>query len=445
MFGVELEKEYDVVVCGGGPSGIGAALGAAKSGAKTILIEKCAFLGGVGVASLNCILMPGYTDGKRDVIKGVYSEFIEKLKQRNAIFISNIGDPFDPEIAKFVLDEMFQEHEIDVLYHSIVTDVECNNNFITGIVVENKSGRDVIKGKLFIDSTGDGDLAARAGVPFTKGDDRGLMPVTTLYTVQNVDIEQFIKHYQHRFTDNKILYDKFGKVKSAIIYGFEKDEVKAAIENGDYSIPRENMCGIWTLPDHSGEVYVHATRVPNIDPLDAVQVSRAEFIGRKQVQQSFNFMKKYMKGFENCYLTKISFQIAVRQSRQIIGEYEITEYDLMNCKQFEDVIAQGTYGPDVHSSKSETDILKKLETGTHYDIPFRALIPSGMENLLVAGRCISGSVEAMSGFRVMPIAMAIGQGAGVAAGLCSRNGTTTRMLEYKKLENELLRQNVCLK
>jgi hypothetical protein len=441
-----LSKKYDVVVAGGGPAGIGAALGAAKAGAKALLIEKCGFLGGVAIASLLCTFMPGYTDYKRNIIEGVYSELVDRLIQKDAIFISpTTGDPFDPEICKLILDDMMEENGVEVLFHSFVSGVECNDGTVEGIYIENKSGRSLVKANMFIDATGDGDLAVKAGATYDKDVKRGLMPQSMIYSVQGVDFEGFIEEYSEKFDDYNIKYHSDGKkVKSALVYFKAKEEIREAKQKGEYNIPRDEICAIWVLPNHPGEVYIHASRIIGCDATDAFMLSKAETLGRKQVIESLKFMKKYIKGFENCFLSKIATQIGVRQTRQIIGEYIITGDDLTKCTQFDDVIAQGTYGIDFHSTSGVGTRLEKLEHGTHYDIPFRALIPKDLNNLLIAGRCISADVEAMSGFRVIPIVMAIGQAAGAAAALCSLKGFSCRNLSYTVLHDELIKQNACL-
>jgi hypothetical protein len=225
------------------------------------------------------------------------------------------------------------------------------------------------------------------------------------------------------------------------VYGLW-DLIKKATHEGVLELPRENMLFFGT--PHSHELIVNSTRITKVLGTDVWDISYAEWEGRRQVKQIAAFLKKYVPGFEDSYVTQTGTTIGIRESRRIIGEYVLTAEDIMGARKFDDVIARCSYPIDVHNPAGKGTILRKLPTGEAYDIPLRCLIPKVVDNVLVAGRCISGDHVAHSSYRVMPAAMATGQAAGVSAAIAGQKGITPRQVDVEDVQRELIIQGANL-
>ncbi|MNI21660.1 FAD dependent oxidoreductase [compost metagenome] len=271
-----------------------------------------------------------------------------------------------------------------------------------------------------MDATGDADLAALAGAMVEKGRavDSLSQPMTLNFRMANVDMERL----QTR-EEITALY-------------------KEAKKRGEIDCPRENV--LWFYANQPGVIHFNTTRVLRKDATNPWELTEAEIEGRRQVQQLVSFLKKEVPGFEESYLQTTAPQIGVRESRRIIGEYMLTAEELLASCRFEDVIARGAYPVDIHNPDGEGTILKHLPEGEWYDIPFRTLVPKKIENLLVGGRPISATHEAHSAIRVQPIAMAIGQAAGIAAALCANEQVLPRELDVRKVQEALTGQGAIL-
>lgn len=428
---------FDVIVIGGGPAGSAAAIASVRNGAKTLLVERYGFLGGTATAAMMCIYAAGFHDGKRRIIKGLFSEIRDRLQATDSIVTSetlNSTDPFDPEMYKCVLDQMCMSSGVRLLFHSMVLGAEMEGSRIRSIQVATKQGIINLSANVFIDASGDGDLAVACGAPFEKGiGDQKAMPHTLTISIGNVDTVAFGKIYGG--------VNETGMLKAD---GFFEKEIAKARELGEWDILRKDTSMLWSSPYNNSEVFFNVTRVPEKDATDVWQLSEAELEGRRQAIQVLKFLKKYITGFENAYLGRLAPQIGIRQSRQIVGDYYITEQDINEYRQFEDVIAQGNYGIDIHHPVGMGSEQQKIPEGYHYDIPYRALLPKGVDNLLTAGRCISGSPRAMAAYRVMSIVTAIGEGAGTAAALCIAKKVDPREMDVKLLQDRLVTQGACL-
>jgi len=411
-----MARSYDVVICGGGLTGVAAAMGAARIKVSTLLIEQYGFLGGMATNGLVHPFM-SYHAGGEQIIHGVFQNILDRLTEKKAL---RDGYIFDSEIMKLILDEMVLESKVDLLLHTFIVDAKTKENTLLGVYVENKSGREEIRGKVIIDATGDGDVAARAGAPFEKGREKdGLMqPMTLNFRMGNVD--------RSKMPSRKAINEIYVHAK----------------EKGEISNPTKNVLWFNTLRDKV--VHFNTTRIIKKDSTNADDLTDAEIEGRKQVWEMVNFLKNHIPGFENSYLLMMAPQIGPRESRRIIGEYIITEKDILKPRKFDDVIARGSYGIDIHNPAGAGTVLKHLEPGTSYDIPYRSLIPLKINKLLIAGRCISSTHEAQSAIRIMPICTAIGHAAGVAAAMAARRDTVPRELSIADLQRELLKQGANL-
>ncbi len=447
-----LAAETDVLVVGGGPAGLGAALGAAQAGAKVILTERYGFLGGNATAALVMPLMSFHTQRPtferagvsnllpsdhgpgHPVIAGVLKQMLEQLVAQGGAIAPSLDTgyvvPFDPEIFKLVALEMLEQAGVEFLFHAFASDV-IGGARPQGAVFETKSGPLVIRARTIIDCSGDGDMAARAGARFEIGREQdGLVqPVTLMFR-----IVQF----------QRAAFDAYTRQHPGQWHGVHGlwDLVLAATEAGELDLAREDI--LFFATPYPGELSVNSTRVTRVLGTDVWDMSYAEWESRRQLKQIAAFLRRYVPGFADSYVAQSGSTVGVRETRRIIGDYRLTAEDLLSARRFDDAIARGSYPVDIHNPEGKGTVLKRLPPDEAYDIPLRSLLPQGVENLIVAGRCISGSHEAHSSYRVMPIAMATGQAAGVAAALAARSGKTVRAVAGDAVRSELSRQGANL-
>lgn len=435
---------YDVIVVGGGVSGAISAIASARYGAKTLIVEKMGFLGGMLTAGGVGPMMTFHA-GNIQVVQGIAEEVIQRLRDIGGSpghIIDTTGytytvTPFDAELLKHVLESMFIEAGGKLLYHSMLSSVVTTECKIESIIVATKSGSITLKSEIFIDATGDGDLAAWSGVEFLLGRDQDNLcqPVTMNFKVSGVDIDKIkaaaIKDPQDFPNTDVNLFDKSPRLSMG---GFEK-LFKKGREDGEITFSREYMLFFET--NNLGELIVNTTRLQKINPTDAWDLTKAEVECRRQVLELFRFMKKRLPGFENSILLSSGPNIGIRESRKIKGKYILNSKDLINCVKFEDEIACGGYPVDIHSPNGEGTDSEHLKWGDIYGIPFRSLINEKIENLINVGRCISVTHEACAGIRVSPIAMSIGEVGGTAAGICIKNNYELKQLDSKDLRLEL--------
>jgi hypothetical protein len=445
--------QTDVLVVGGGPAGLGAALGAAQAGCKVTLVERYGFLGGNATAALVMPLMSFHTQsaefkksGISDlmpddhgpghaVIAGALKVFLERLVRIGGAISPSLKTgyvvPFDPEKFKWAALELLDEAGVDFLFHSFASDV-IGNDEVKGVVFETKSGPVVIHAKTVIDCTGDGDLAARAGAQYEIGRelDGLVQPMTLMSRIvdfENSQFQAYVKKNPSQWRGVHGLWDLVAK----------------ATQKGDLNLSREDI--LFFATPHPKEISVNTTRVIKVLGTDVWDLSYAEWESRRQLNELDRFFKKYVPGFENAYVAQSGVNVGVRETRRIVGEYQLTVDDILNAKKFKDGIAQGSYPVDIHNPNGKGTILKRLPDGESYEIPLRCLIPQGVSNLLVAGRCLSGTHEAHSSYRVMPIAMATGQAAGVCAALSVHQQLPIRDVSYLEVQSVLKKQGAFLR
>ncbi|MGE5640019.1 MAG: FAD-dependent oxidoreductase [Clostridia bacterium] len=448
-----LAAEADVLVVGGGPAGIGAAIAAADAGARVILAERYGFLGGNATAALVMPLMSFHTQrtvrsektgeavllptdhGPGDpIIAGVLKRLLERLVLAGGAIPPSLNTgyvvPFDPEWFKLVALELLDEAGVQYLFHSFATGV-MGERRVEGAFFETKSGAVAVRAKVVVDCTGDADLAVQAGAPFEIGRADGLaQPMTLMFRIAEFQRERFAA------------YVKDNPQQWRGVHGLW-DLVREATSAGDLELPREDI--LFFATPHEHEVSVNSTRVTRVLGTDVWDLSYAECASRRQMRQIAEFLRRYVPGFERSYVVQSGVNVGVRETRRIVGEYQLDAGDVLNARKFPDAIARGAYPVDIHNPEGTGTVLKRLPPGEAYDIPLRCLLPQKTEGLVVAGRCISGTHEAHSSYRVMPIVMATGQAAGVCAALAAQNGRAPRDVPAAEVQGELLRQGASLR
>lgn len=451
---VDWEKEYDVVVVGGGTTGVCAAIAAARGGAKTAIVEYNNFLGGTAANGLPWMNMNSRNG--REVIKGIPREIIERLRKVEGALEVHL-DPFcesttavNPTQLKMMLCEMVVEENIDVYFHSLVTAVEKDEVKIKGVYIQNKQGCQILNAKVFIDCTDTGDVAVMAGAQYEVGrkSDNKVQISSTIFTIGNIDMNELITYFEQ----NKWEMRPFGKAISedeydeligrlrtspVIVMGaFKSIIAKAKKEGLKYS--RDAFIGV-ALP-RSNEILTVAPRIENVDPNNVENISMSELEGYSQIKGVMDFVRNYMPGGKNARIVASGNHIGVRETRHIYGDYFLKGDDLINAKQFDDVIAIASYHLDIHSPDGKG--LKPYRRTPVFQIPYRSLLPKGIEGVLIAGRCVSADHEALSAIRVIPISAAEGQAAGTAAALAVGKDITPREVNIKELQKKLIEQNV---
>jgi len=448
---------YDVIVVGGGVSGVMSAITAAKNGAKTLVIEQHGFMGGMLTAAGVGPMMTYHVED-RQVIKGNTGRLIDRLvekKKSPGHVLDTIGytytvTPFDAEGMKHELELMLLESGADILYHTMLSDVSVSDGRIESITITNKSGLSKLCAKVYIDATGDGDLSAWAGVEFTKGreGDGACQPMTMNMKMSNVDIEAvkaFVKENPEEFPflkGNTAIVDKAPRLS---ISGYE-NIVKKGKEDGSLDFNTEAILFFET--NNLGEVIVNTTRIRGLDPTDPKDLTKAEIEGRRQVRNLEAFLHKKVRGFENAILLNSGPNIGIRGSRQIKGLYTLTLEDIVTAKTFDDVVAHGGYPVDVHHPDGNGEVVKEednIKVGTMYSVPYRCLVNNKISNLITVGRCISATFEAQGAIRTTPIVGAIAEAGGVAASLAVKYGQKTSDIDIKEMQDILINEGAYLK
>lgn len=447
-----LAGEADVLVVGGGPAGLGAALGAAQAGARVILAERYGFLGGNATAALVMPLMSFHTQTPtrerrgaatllptdhgpgEAVVGGVVATLLERLVSVGGAIPPTLATgyvvPFDPEWFKLAALDLLDEAGVQLLFHAFASGI-IGQNKVEGVVFETKSGPLVIRAKVTVDCTGDADVAAQAGTPTEVGRADGLVqPMTLMFRMaefQRAAFEAYVKEHPGEWRGVHGLWDLVRKASAA----------------GELKLPREDI--LFFATPHEGEVSVNSTRVTRVLGTDVWDLSYAEWMSRRQMRQIAEFLRRYVPGFERSYVMQSGVNVGVRETRRIVGEYQLTAEDLLSARKFDDAIARGAYPIDIHNPAGKGTVLKRLPPGEAYDIPLRSLMPKDTEGLIVAGRCISGTHEALSSYRVMPIVMATGQAAGVTAALAAKRNAQPRQVPVGEIQRELVRQGASLR
>lgn len=456
-FASEVKDSYDcdLLVVGGGPSGVCAAVAAARLGAKVIIADSGNCLGGMGTKGLVGPFMTCYDgDGEQMIIRGLFEEVVDRLVALGgALHPSTIRQPseftawikeghdhvtpFDPEILKLVYDRMCADAGVKVIFHANFVEPIMAGDTIKGAVLLTPSGLENARAKMVIDATGDGTVAFRAGVPCVFGDPESgrVQPSSLFFRINNVDTDRLIADVVPHLPE-------FRRV-NGVSYRCLHWRVAEAEAAGEWDLARKSV-NIWRCVQKD-QWFVNCSRIAGVDATDAESLTAGEIEGRRQVEELMHFFHKYVPGCENATLMGTGSTLGIRESRHVQGDYVQKVQDFIDGVIPEDVVLLSSNSIDVHGAQGGPagglymPIKKKM-----YGVPYRVMLPKGVRSLLVTGRCISAESAAAGAIRVMPPAMALGQAAGVAAALCLKTGIQPADLDYADLRAELLKQKAFL-
>lgn len=413
-----VKGEYDVIVIGSGPSGMAAAVNAGRMGAKTLLIEALGSAGGISTSGM----MSHFTG---DCNCATYHEILKRASDKNLYEPGNSTITINHELMKLTYYEMLEEAGVELLLYTTVCNVVMEGDTLRGVIVENKGGRSVYFAKVFIDGSGDGDVACKAGAEYILGreEDNAMQPATLMFRVGGVDME-----------------------RAALPPSFEttvdtpKGELQALARKLLPAPAGHVLLYKSTIP---GIVTCNMTNVTEIDGTKAEDLTRAEIICHKQMPAIVDFLREYVPGYENCYIIGAASLIGIRETRHFKGVYTLERDDIQNARVFPDWVVRDAYfNFDVHNIKGagldETGVQHKFTQKKGYTIPYGCLVPEKIDGLLLAGRNISGSHMAHSNFRAMPICVATGEAAGIAAALAAKQGILPRNVDPAQIQARVL-------
>jgi hypothetical protein len=416
-----LADAYDVIVVGSGSAGSTAAIAAARLGARTLLVERMGFLGGISTAVLDTFYA-FYTPGKapRRVVGGIAWEVAARLAGEGAAFErpntygAGTGITYDPEVLKRTWETLVLDAGVDVLLHTWATGVELDaDRRVRALRLFNKGGVSRVEATAMVDASGDADVAAWAGVTFDDPATNGeIQSLSTVFRMAGVEVERA---------------EAFGK---AALWA----RMREASESGAYRLPR--IEGSWHRTPQPGVVMALMTRVPRVDATDPVQLTRAEIEGRRQAWEYARFLRERVPGFERAVMVSTSPAIGVRESRRVHGRYRLTAGDVLAGRRFDDEIALCGAPIEDHHAGADTR-WRYVPDGGVYGIPYRCLVPGDVEGLLVAGRCFSASHDAHASARSMGTCMGMGQAAGMAAAMAAAAGGVPGELSPDRLRGSL--------
>ena len=415
---ITVMASYDVIVCGGGPAGIIAALAAARNGAKTALVERYGFLGGAATASLVNPISVFKSNGEQ-VIRGIPWEFVERLSELGGALddYENGNVPVDAEKYKLVAQRMLIESGVKLFLHSYISDVVREGNALSHIVINNKNGTVALAGKYFIDCTGDADVCSLTGFPMQELPDKNEMqPASLGFRLGGVKLDLVTG-----------LHPRTPGAKFQMYSVREKFESLEGIEE----IP--NFGGPWfctVLNDEAGIVNVNITRTA-ANATDGESVTETECKLREDVFRLFELLKKYIPAFADSYLIHSATQVGFRESRRIKGNHILTADEYVDAIHFEDSVARGAHPIDIHRAVDSKQDVRFLSRAGY--VPYRSMISDEFDNIIVAGRCISADRATFASIRVQATAMALGQAAGTAAALCLKNGCSVNKVNVNEM------------
>ncbi|HVA28532.1 MAG TPA: FAD-dependent oxidoreductase [Candidatus Baltobacteraceae bacterium] len=443
---------YDVLIVGGGNAGCAAAIAAARRGARTLLVERYGFLGGTATAAMVGPWMTFHSSRGR-IVGGIAQEMVERLMRAGASpgHIHDSSDyvptitPFDPEVHKALLFEMMAEAGVDLLLHAWFLSALVEDATVVGATFATVGGGRTYTARVLIDATADAYLAASAGVPTQQGDARGrVQPASLMLRLSHVDLNKtatYLRMHPDQMRTSLKAHERTAPELSAVA-GLTA-LWKQALDDGIVDIPREVVS--FFISPYSDEVTVNMTRVTDIDPLDPDDLTRAEIAARLQAMQLLRFFRERVPGFDQSRIAATGTQVGIRESRRIVGRYTLCAEDVLQAREFDDAVARSAYPIDLHNPSGSGTRTQRLAPGASYEIPYRCLLPINREQLLVAGRCISTTHEALASTRLTPTVMTLGQAAGTAAALACAGDARVGDVDVASLRAQLIADGVDLR
>lgn len=442
---IPVVREVDVLVVGGGTTGVCAAIAAARQGVRTLLVESAGFLGGTQTGAQVCPTMPNHVDGV-PLNTGIGLEIMRRAEAEGYGW-TQTGQPwFDPEMLKALLDEIVLEAGAELLLQTATVGAIVEEGVIRGVIIENKSGRQAILAQRVIDCTGDADVATMAGVPMMEGQEESgeHQAMSLRFTADGIDLERFCQ-FHLTLGGREDQHPKPPMVHTAMVWGkgWPLEPVfRKAVADGVLDETDGNYFQCFGIPGRPNALAFNCPEIPlRADGTNADDLTWAHTEGRRRIRRLLRFFHQYLPGFERAYVASVATQVGVRETRRITGEYVLDLEDIVECRKFPDAVARNRYPVDVHGPRKSINEEKRnliyLPPGEYHEVPYRCLVPLKVENLLAAGRCLSASFVAQSSVRVQPNCQAMGEAAGVAAALSLRKSITPRQLDGAELRQVL--------
>ncbi len=443
--------EVDVLVAGGGPAGLGAAIAAAREGASTLLVERNSCLGGAATAYLL-----HYWPQARWHLDGIAAEIVDELVRRGGASVGRIID-FDPETFKQVALDLVRDAGVKLLLYTWVVAPIVTGNTVQGAFIQNKSGRQAVLARTTLDCTGDADLAVQAGVPMTKGreSDGKMRPATLIFRMGNIDfraIVDYARRHPDQFSPDPNYQVNDIEQGSVRISGFF-DLVEQARQCGELFSDMHYL-RLEGIDVERGICFVNSTRVYGVDGTDAWDLTRAEIEARDQIPMVVDFIRKYIPGCQQAFVIDTAANIGIRETRRIVGEYRLSEDDIMAGRVFEDRVARvygrnapgvDVHNPDGKEGSAQDSHARSIVHGERgLFVPYRSLVPQRIEGLLVAGRSISQTHDAEKWTRIEAACIKIGQAAGTAAAVAAAEDVAVREVDVSRVQQRLIAQGVPL-
>lgn len=443
-----VESGFDVVIVGGGPSGVAAAVAAGRQGQNVALIEQLGNLGGLGTSGLVNVFMP-FGDGEHTLMQGIGLELVKAMHERGFLPETVPTDvwegglrravPFNGEGMKLLMDEWVEAAGVEIRFFTSLVDAIAEDGIVKTIILSGKEGLYAMHAPIFIDATGDAVLSAMVGVPFEVGGEDGETQAPTLCSlVSQIDMDRY-----RAFIQETRRPDDWQPLLVPL---------QQAIEDGVFTVPEMHLPGIFATGDGYG--ILNAGHLYDVDCLKTEDLTRAMIRGRKLAQEYMTFYRTYVGGCEEIAHMATAAILGVRETRRIVGEYVLSVDDFVARRSFEDEIGRHNYSIDIHRSSPSIEDYEalveeftqgyRLGEGESFGIPYRSLVPKGPDNLLVAGRCISTDRMVQGSIRVMPGCLITGQAAGAAAALCVQEGVAPRELDASLLRSLLKDQGAYL-
>ncbi|MEN9216361.1 MAG: FAD-dependent oxidoreductase [Gloeomargarita sp. HHBFW_bins_162] len=447
--------EVDILVVGGGTAGAVAGIAAGRTGYRTLVVEQLGYLGGTQTGALVTPMMPNQVN-QIPLNGGIDGEINQRLNdvQESGVWKDGNRGWFNPESLKWVLEELVVSSGAELLYYTFFEDTIVADEKVLGIVVTNKAGRGKILARRTIDATGDGDVAYRAGVKCRSGDpETGInQPFSVRFHLGNVDLMRFAD-FLRSLGRHEVLENAEGSnvplIHTAMVWGrgWTLEPVfRQAVADGVLLPEDGEYFQVFTMAGRPGELAFNCPRISGqVDGTNPWHLTHAQILGRRAMRRYLAFCRRYLPGCEQAYLVMGAPLVGVRESRRMVGEYVLTEADVLGAKKFPDGIARNNYPIDIHRpTKDQRPGLTHLPAGEYHEIPYRCLVPVGVDHLLVAGRCLSATFAAQGSVRVQSNCRAMGEAAGVAMGMSLDANIPPRQVNGVELRNKLIAQGAKL-